>query len=227
MSKTWHIKNYRLYETKAMKLYDYAAAPNPRRARIFINEKKLDIETVQIDLMKREQFSDNFKNISPRCTVPVLELDDGTMLVDNAGIAAYLEAYQPEPALLGTSHIEKGLIADWNARCEYEGMGAVTEAFRNSAPGFVNRSINGPVPFTQVTDLIERGKQRTFEFFETLNNRLKNRNYVATDHFSVADITAFVVIDFAKWIEAEVPDELTHLKGWYERVNDRPSVKET
>ena len=207
-----------------MKFYDYIGAPNPRRARIFIKEKELDIETIQIDLFDKEQFSDNFKMINPRCTVPVLELDDGTKITENAGIAAYLEALHPELPLLGTSPAEKGLIANWNARCEYEGIASVAEAFRNSAPGFADRSVTGPTSFPQLTGLVERGIHRANEFLETLNNRLEESKFVATEQFSIADITAFVVIDFAKWVKVEVPDDYVHLNRWYEEINARPSV---
>ena len=105
-----------------MKFYDCQTAPSPRRARIFIAEKGLDIETVEVDLGKAEQLTDAFKRINPRCTVPVLELDDGTFLTENAGIAAYLEALAPEPPLLGATPAERGLVASWNARIELEGL---------------------------------------------------------------------------------------------------------
>ncbi|MCH8143051.1 MAG: glutathione S-transferase N-terminal domain-containing protein [Proteobacteria bacterium] len=127
-----------------MKFYDCQSAPSPQRARIFIAEKGLEIETVEIDLGKREQLGDDFRRINPRCTVPVLELDDGTCLTENAGIAAYLEALQPDPPLLGRTAEEKGNVANWNARVELEGLWPIADALRNRSKGMVGRAITGP-----------------------------------------------------------------------------------
>ena len=95
-----------------MKFYDCQTAPSPRRARIFIAEKGVDLETVQVDLRSGEHLNPEFQAINPYCTVPVLELDDGTQLTSTAGIWNYLEAEAPEPALMGTTPQEKGVIAD-------------------------------------------------------------------------------------------------------------------
>ncbi len=129
-----------------MKFYDCQSAPSPRRARIFIAEKGLEIETVEIDLGKREQLGDDFRRINPRCTVPVLELDDGTTLTENAGIAAYLEALQPDPPLLGRTAEEKGNVANWNARVELEGLWPIADALRNRSKAWSDA--RSPAPLT-------------------------------------------------------------------------------
>jgi len=115
-------------------LYDCATAPSPRRARIFLAEKGVAHETVQVDLRAGEQLGEAYRSINPLCTVPALRTDDGLLLTDNAGIAAWLEARFPEPALFGTTPAEKGEIASWNWRVEFDGLLPIAEAMRNSAP---------------------------------------------------------------------------------------------
>ena len=114
-----------------MKFYDYAAAPSPRRVRIFLAEKGITVPTVQVDLRNGEQFSEAFRAINPDCTVPVLELDSGTRLTDPIGICRYLEAVHPDPPLMGATHEEQGVIEGWQRWAERDGFYAVMEAFRN------------------------------------------------------------------------------------------------
>ena len=211
--------------TKPLKFYDCKTAPSPRRARIFIAEKSLDIETIEVDLAHEEQLRAPFMQINPRCTVPVLTLDDGTTLTENAGIASFLEAYQPEPPLLGTTATEKALIANWNARIELEGRLPLADAFRNRAKGLKDRAIIGPTGYAQIPELAERGRAQGAEFFIMLNRRLADVEYIAGAKFSVADITALVVIDFAAWIKLGPADEHTHTKRWLELLRQRPSCK--
>lgn len=207
-----------------MKFYDCQTAPSPRRARIFIAEKGLDIETVEIDLGKGQQLSDEFRQINPRCTVPVLELDDGTCLTENVAIASYLEAIVPDPPLLGSTATEKGLVANWNARMELEGLWPIADAFRNRSKGMADRAITGPTNYAQIPELAERGHARGVEFFEMLNARLGESEFVATGTFSMADITALVLVDFAGWVKLGPTDAHVNTKRWREVVSKRPSV---
>ena len=207
-----------------MKFYDCQTAPSPRRARIFIAEKGLDVETVEVDLGRQEQLSDAFKRVNPRCTVPVLELEDGTCLTENSGIAAYLEALVPEPPLLGTTPTEKGLIASWNSRMELEGLWPIADAFRNRSRGFADRAITGPTSYEQIPALAERGRARGLEFFDMLNARLGESEYVAGPGFSIADITAFVVTDFASWSKLGITEAHTHTRRWFDSLAKRPAM---
>jgi glutathione S-transferase len=207
-----------------MKLYDFTAAPNPRRARIFIAEKGLVIETVPIDLGKGEHFSETFKRLNPRCTVPVLELDDGTVFADNIGIARYLEEIHPTPPLLGTDPVEKGMVAGWNARIEYEGLYAVAEYFRNSSKMFAGHAIAGPTAYEQIPALAERGKNRSSDFVRMLDRHLAGRDFICTTGYTMADITALVTVDLFRFAELPIGDDLVNLKRWHEGVSARPSA---
>ena len=210
-----------------MKFYDCKTAPSPRRARIFIAEKGLaqgTIENVEVDLGKQEQLGEAFRKINPRCTVPVLELDDGTCLTENAAIAAYLEALAPDPPLLGRTPEEKGLIANWNARAELEGLWPVADAFRNRTKAMAHRAITGPTNYEQIPELAERGHARGVEFFEVLNARLGESEFLAGDTFSAADITAFVLVDFSAWVKLGPTDAHTHTQRWHASIKQRPSA---
>lgn len=207
-----------------MKFYDCKTAPSPRRVRIFMAEKGIELETVQVDLAGGEQFGDAFRRINPDCVVPVLELDDGTHITEVNAICQYLEARFPEPALLGRTPEEAALVAMWNAKIEQQGLWANAEAFRNSAKGLVGKALPGPVGFEQIPALAERGRTRVAFFIEKLNEQLAGKPFVVGDYFSVADITAMVMMDFAGWIKIPVPAAATDLQRWHESVSARPSA---
>lgn len=205
-------------------LFDHAMAPSPRRARILLAEKGIPFERVQIDLVAGEHLGDAFRAINPQCTVPALRLEDGTVLQDNAAITAWAEAVQPEPPLLGRSPLEKAAVASWNARLEFEGLLAVAEAFRNASPAMKDRALTGQANVAQIPELAARGLERAHRFFRELDTHLAGRAFVATDHFSLADITAIVVVDFARVIRFKPGDEHPHLRDWRAAQAARPSV---
>ncbi|MBA3057867.1 MAG: glutathione S-transferase [Gammaproteobacteria bacterium] len=205
-------------------LYDCSTAPSPRRARILLAEKGVAHETVQVDLKNSQQLGDAYRKINPLCTVPALCTDEGVVLTDNAAITAYLEARYPEPPLLGRTPNEKAEIASWNWRVEFEGLMAVAEALRNSAPAMSNRALPGPMDYPQIHELAQRGLRRLQQFFVTLNERLAGRDFVATDRFSVADITAVVAVDFARIVKIKPSDEHPHLQRWRAAMASRSSM---
>ena len=205
-------------------LYDCATAPSPRRARIFLAEKAIAYETVQVDLKNSEQLSGVYQTINPQCTVPALRMEEGTVLTDNAAITAYLEARYPQPPLLGTTPIEKARIASCNWRVEFEGLLAVAEALRNSAPSMANRALPGQVNYPQIPELAQRGLARVQQFFSMLDERLADRDFIATDSFTVADITAVVAVDFARVVKIKPGEQHPHLQRWRAAMALRPSM---
>ncbi|NMM05729.1 glutathione S-transferase [Polaromonas sp.] len=205
-------------------LYDCATAPSPRRARIFLAEKGVAHETVQVDLKNSEQLSSAYQKINPQCTVPALRTEEGTVLADNAAITAYLEARYPEPPLLGITPNQKAQIASWNWRVEFEGLMAVAEALRNSAPAMANRALPGQMDYPQIPELAQRGLARLQQFFGMLDERLADRNFIATDSFSVADITAVVAVDFARVVRIKPGEQHPHLQRWRAAMAQRASM---
>lgn len=205
-------------------LYDCATAPSPRRARILLAEKGVAHETVQVDLRNGEHLGEAYRRINPQCTVPALRTEEGALLTDNAGITAYLEARFPQPPLLGVTPLEKAEIASWNWRVEFEGLLAIAEAMRNSAPSMANRALTGPVNYAQIPELARRGLARLEQFFVALNERLAGRDHVATDRFSIADITAVVAVDFARVVKVKPGEQHPHLQRWRAAMAERPSM---
>ncbi|MDI1339859.1 glutathione S-transferase [Polaromonas sp.] len=205
-------------------LYDCATAPSPRRARILLAEKNVAHDTVQIDLRTNEQMGEVYRQINPQCTVPALRIEDGTVLTDNAAIAAWLEAYCPQPPLLGSTALEKADIASWQWRVEFEGLTAIAECLRNSSPAMANRALPGPVDYPQIPELAQRGLLRVQQFFAMLNERLQGREFIAADRFSVADITAVVAVDFARIVKVKPGEQHPELVRWRAAMAQRPSM---
>jgi glutathione S-transferase len=207
-----------------MKFYDCKTAPSPRRVRMFIAEKDIDIPTVEVDLGGGEQFSEWFAKVNPRCTVPVLELDDGTCLTDSLAICHYLEALHPEPNLMGADAREQAIVMNWHEQIMTEGFLAGAEALRNFVKGFRDRAVTGPKNFRQIPELADRGRERLRVFMELLDARLGESPYVALDRYTMADIGAYVCVDFAAWVKLPVLDERPHIRRWHEELSLRPSA---
>ena len=205
-------------------LYDCATAPSPRRARILLAEKGVAHETVNIDLGRGEQLGEAYRAINSQCTVPALRLEDGSLLTDNAAIAAYAEARWSEPPLMGRTPAEKAEIASWNWRVEFEGLLAIAEALRNGSPAMTNRALPGPVNYAQIPELAQRGLARVQQFFTVLDAHLAARETVAASGFSIADITAVVAVDFARVVRVKPGEQHPHLRRWREAMAQRPSM---
>jgi len=208
-----------------MKFYDCKTAPSPRRVRIFMAEKGIEIETVQIDLGSGEQFADAFRAINPDCVVPALQLDDGSCISEVLAICHYLEAQHPEPTLLGTTDEERARTLMWNSKVEQQGLWAVADAFRNAAKGLKDRAATGLVGYPQIPELAKRGRGRVEQFFRRLDEQLADNEFVAGDRYSIADISAMVVVDFSAWIKLSVPEDAMNIQRWYEPVSARPSAQ--
>lgn len=204
--------------------YDCATAPSPRRTRILLAEKNLPHERVEIDLRQGEQMGEAYRAINPQCTVPALRTEDGTVLTDNAAIAAYVEAICPEPPLLGRTPLEKAEIASWHWRVEFEGLMAIAEALRNASPAMVDRALPGPRNYAQIPALAERGLVRVQDFFGTLESRLQGRDFIAAGEFSIADITAVVAVDFARAVKVRIGEAHPNLQRWRAAMGQRPSM---
>lgn len=204
-------------------LYDYAPAPSPRRTRIFLAEKGIKFDAIQIDLRKGEQLSDAFKAINPRCTVPALKLDDGYILTENLAIADYLNNLRADPPLIGQDPVSRADVLQWNSRIEMEGLMAVAEMLRNTSKAMVDRALPGQFKLEQIPALAERGRLRLADFYKRMNAHLEGREFISGDHYSLADITLLVTVDFSSWVKATPDEGLTHLLRWHSMVSARPA----
>jgi len=202
-----------------MKLYDSAHAPNPRRVRIFLAEKGIEVPTVQVDIGKAaENRSPEYLAKNPLGGVPILELDDGTVLAESVAICRYFEEMQPEPALMGTDARDRAIVEMWNRRMEFEIALSVMQTFRNTHDFF-----KGRIP--QVPEYGEVCRVWAASRFEWLDTELASREFVAGDRYSIADITAYIGIDFGRVTGIRIQPEQKNLQRWYDAVSSRPSAK--
>lgn len=208
-----------------MKLYDMLKAPNPRRVRMFLAEKGITVDRVEVDIPSGANLTAEFIAINPRCTVPTLVLDDGTVLDESIAICRYFEELHPEPNLMGHTALEKAQIESWQRHMELDGMFSVAAVFRNVSPPFANRSMPGSAPaLPQIPAMAERGIALTTHFFEQLNTRLGVTSFVAGERFTVADITAFITVEFARWIKMYPAEAHDNTKAWFAGIKSRPSA---
>lgn len=201
-----------------MKLYDGGRVPNARRVRIFLAEKGISVPMVPVDLGKKEHRSEEFTARNPLQRVPVLELDDGTVLTESVAICRYFEELHPEPALFGTGALGKALVEMWNRRAEFELYLAVQAAFRHLHPGMAGYEV------PQVAEWGEVNKGRAIEAMRLFDRQLATNRFVAGADFSIADITAFVSVEFLKAARLSVPDDMKHLARWRDEVAARPGA---
>jgi glutathione S-transferase len=179
---------------------------------------------VQVDLASGEQLGEAFRRINPDCVVPALELDDGSCISEVLAICQYFEELQPEPPLMGQGIDGRARVTMWNAKIEQQGLLPMADAFRNATKGLKGRAVTGPDPYEQIPELAERGRQRVQQFFRRLDEQLADNAFVAGDEFSMADISAMVLIDFARWVKLDVPEDASNLARWYGEVSTRPSA---
>ena len=209
-----------------MKLFDMSAAPNPRRVRIFLAEKNVDVEIVEVDVMGGENLRSEFLSINPRGVVPTLLLDDGSCIDESSAICRYFEAIYPNPVLYGDSAKSKALVESWIRRIEYDGYVPGSEVLRNESAAFKDRSVPGLGDVPQIPALAERGRKRIEAFFVRLNEHLRQSTFVVGEDFTAADITALCTVDFAEqYISFPIPTHLTELARWHRRVSSRPSAE--
>jgi glutathione S-transferase len=208
-----------------VKLYDCTTAPSPQRVRIFLAEKGIDIPLVQVNLRDGEQLSDAFSKINPDCTVPVLELDDGTMISEVFAICQYLESQHPKPVLMGRDALEQAIVSMWNTKIEQQGIAALAETLRNRAKGMRDRALPGPVDLAQIPELVERGRIRVEAFFDRLDGQLEDKKFVTGEQFTMADITGFVMVGFAQWSNISITESQKSLQRWYDAISQRPSMQ--
>ena len=210
---------------EALKLYHAPASPNSRRVRMFLAEKGISLPLVSIDIMAGEQHGDAYRAINPRRVVPTLVLEDGTAIGEVLAIWRYLEEAYPAMPLLGTTPKDKALVTMWERRAELEGFAAVMEGVRNAAPRLADRAIAGPYDYAQIPELVERSKRRVANFYSDMDTRLAEVPFIAGEHFSAADITTLVTVDFAtRALDMPVPTGNLALKRWYDAVAARPSA---
>jgi len=202
-----------------MHLYTFSKAPNPKRLGFFLKFKGIEIEVTEVDINKRENFSDSFKSINPDSTLPTLILDDGTVLTDTIAICVYLESQYSNNPLFGISTCEYAQVIGWTHKLYINGSMAIAEILRNQGDFFKNRAIPGCVDVPQIPDLIERGKIRLDIFWLNMNKHLSDKDFIVGKQLTMADIDCYVICGFSAWVNEQIPESCTALLQWKERIN--------
>lgn len=202
-----------------MKLYDGGRAPNPRRVTVFLAEKGIEVETVPVDMGQLGHKSEEVTRLNPLQRLPVLVLDDGTALSESVAICRYFEALHPEPPLMGTDARDKAIVEMWNRRVELIFLAAVANAFRHTHPAM--KEWEKP----QLAEWGEINRPKALAFLELLDKELAEREFIAGDRFTIADITGMIGFEFMKPARIERPEHLTNVMRWYQAVSSRPSAK--
>ncbi|HET7411716.1 MAG TPA: glutathione S-transferase [Pararhizobium sp.] len=201
-----------------MKLYDGGKAPSPRRVRIFLTEKGIEVPLVPVDMGRMEHRSDELKTLNPLQRLPVLVLDDGTVLTETVAICRYFEVLHPEPPLMGRTALEIATIEMWNRRLELNFYAAVGAAFRHIHPAMKEWEV------PQIPEWGEANKPKALAFLELLDKELAEREFIAGDRYTIADITGVVSMDFMKPARIDTPEHLKNVMRWYEAIKARPST---
>lgn len=200
-----------------MKIIEDGRAPNPRRVRIFLAEKGIDVEYEQLDIMAEDHKTEAFTDLNPMQRIPVLVLDDGTAISETISICRFFEALQPDPPLMGTTPVEKATIDMWLRRVEERLLMVVANVLRHTNPRMA--VLESP----QVPEWGEANRPRLTWMLDVLDKELANRDFIAGNEYSLADITALVGVDFMKVIKMEIGDR-ENLRRWHDRVSARPSA---
>lgn len=202
-----------------MRIIEDSRAPNPRRVRIFLAEKGVEMDYEQVDITEFAHKQADYAALNPMQRVPVLVLDDGTAIAESMAICRYFEDLQPNPPLMGTDAKDKALVEMWNRRMEHNLFVPVTQTFRHLHPAM--KEMETP----QIPEWGEANRPRVLEMLTFLDGELGQRPYIAGESFSVADVTALVAVDFMKPARIERPEGLENLARWHEAIAARPSAK--
>ena len=201
-----------------MKLYGAPnPAPNPRRVRIFLAEKGIDLPETPVNMMKREHKSPEFRAKNSLGQLPTLELDDGTTISETVAICRYLDETNPEPPMFGTTAVERALVDQWIRRVEFTVMTPVGMYWRHAHP-------RTAALLTQFKDFGESNAETYKGAQKYLDRELEGHQFVVGDTYTMADICLLSTVDFAEWIGLPMEPEFEHLKAWHDRVTARPSA---
>ena len=202
-----------------MLLYHDPRAPNPRRVRIFLAEKSVAYDTIEVLIANFAHQTPEFRRKNPLALLPVLELPDGRVLRESMAICRYLEEMHPEPNLFGADAWERAQIEQWNRHAELELLVPISQVFRNTNKFWEGKIKQAP-EFGEIMRELVAGR------FDWLEGELSQRPYIAGQRFTVADITAVCAIDFGKVAQIRIDAKThPHLASWHQRVSERPSAK--
>lgn len=201
-----------------MKLYDAKALPNPRRVRIFLAEKGVNLPFEEVDVLNGENRKPEFLKRNPDATVPLLELADGNYLSETIAISRYFEELYPDKPLMGAGAEEKAAVEMWQRRVEHSLLNTLIAYFHHATEGF------GDKARYRNKEWGLHNRERFLASLDLFDMQLGTNSFIAGENYSIADITALCAIDLAKALHIDIPEKYEHLNAWYIRVSQRESA---
>jgi glutathione S-transferase len=201
-----------------MKIYNSPTAPNPRRVRVFLAEKGVQVPYEDVDIGKAVNRQPEFRKKNPMAGVPVLELDDGACIAESVAICRYFEELHPEPNLFGVGAKERAEVDMWNRRMEFNLLQPIADTFRQRHEFFKGR-------IRQVPEYADIQRLNAEDSLKWLDGELANRKFIAGDRFTIADITAMIAVDFGRVSKIGIQPDQKNLARWHAEVSARPSAK--
>ncbi|MEM7210395.1 MAG: glutathione S-transferase family protein [Pseudomonadota bacterium] len=209
-----------------MKLYDFPPAANAQRVRVFLAEKGLSIDSVEVNVREDKQLAEPFTTMNPFHCVPFLELEDGTVIAESLAICRYLEELHPEPSLFGTTPAERGVIEMWTRRFELDGFLPMLHAVRNHVPMFAGKVVPGDrSDLPQLPAMVERGKEMFAIFMNRIEPHFADNRFAAGEAFSIADLTGFFTVRMTKAVGMEIAEDYPNVSRWFAEVSARPAFQ--
>jgi len=200
-----------------MKLYDSNIAPNPKKVRVYLKEKDLELPVVPVDLLKGENRTPEFLTKNPLGGLPVLELDDGTHLTESLAIIEYLEDLHPNPPMIGTTPLERARVRELERICELGVLGSIATIFQNTSPFFAGR-------VKQTAEAADNARLRLGNALRVLDARLAQHTFVAGPRPTIADCTLLAALEFSVVGQIPIDPALTHVHRWWQVMKTRPSA---
>ena len=207
-----------------MKLYDFPPAANAQRVRVFMAEKGITLNSVELNVREDKQFAEPFNTMNPFHCVPFLELEDGTIIAESLAICRYLEELHPEPSLFGATAAERGVIEMWTRRFELDAFLPMLHAVRNHVPMFEGRVVPGTrTDLAQLPELVQRGTEMMGIFLDRVEPHFARNSFAAGDNFSIADITGFFAVRMTKAVGMDIADTHPNVARWFNQIASRPA----
>jgi len=206
-----------------VKLYtENYPAPNPRKVHIYLAEKGLTVERVHTKMQERQHKAPDFMKKNSLGQVPVLETDDGRFISESVAICRYFEALHPTPPMFGRDPFDSAMVEMWIRRAEFRLWNPMGQVWINADP---RTAVVNP---NQFKDYGEHSKKVLANAMKWIDRELSDgREFLAGQHYTMADIVLLCGIDFAKFIHQDMPDDAQHLRAWHARVSARPSARAT
>jgi glutathione S-transferase len=200
-----------------MKIYDFVGAPNPKKLRVYLAEKGLQIPCVPVNIVTAENRTPEFLKKNPLGGLPVLELDDGSCLTESLAIIEYLEELNPKPSMIGTNPRERARVRELERIADLGVLGGVGAYFQNTHPFMAQR-------FKQSPDAAENAKGRIATSLKVLDAAIGGKPFVTGERPTIADCTLLAALEFAEFAQAPVDGSVKNVHRWYEEFKKRPSA---